>query len=100
MAVVGSAETAARFDRALGAAADAANCAFVSISAEDVRLHQIDQIFFAIARELDWEGVAAQIVRTAYDAISFPAGAGLTAADVAGEHEVDVRELYRSVRRQ
>lgn len=100
VAVAGNADTAGRLERALAAAADAANCAFVTVRAEDVRLHQVDQVFFAVAREIDWEAIAAQLVRAAYDAIAFPAGAGLTAAEVAAEHDVDNRELYRSVRRQ
>lgn len=100
LAVAGSPETAVRLDRALGAAADAAGCAYVAVDAQDVRLHQVDQLFFAVSRQLDWDAIAAQVVRAAYDAIAFPAGSGLTAAEVAAEHEVDSRELYRSVRRQ
>lgn len=101
MAVAGSPETGARLERALGAAADAASCAFVSLGAQDVRLHQIDQLFFAVSREIDWQAIVRQLVRTAYDGIAFPAGAaGVTVAEVAAEHDVDPRELYRSVRRQ
>ena len=100
VAVVGSDDTASRFARALGAAADTAGCVFVSVSAADVKLSQIDALFFAVARELDWDALAAAVVRRAYDAVAFPAGAGLTVAEVAAEHDVDARELYRSVRRQ
>lgn len=100
VAVAGSADTASRFARALGAAADTAGCLFVSVSAADVRLSQVDALFFAVARELDWDALAAALVRRAYDAIAFPAGDGLTVAEVAAEHDVDARELYRSVRRQ
>ena len=100
VAVAGSADTASRFARALGAAADTAGCLFVSVSAADVRLSQVDALFFAVARELDWDALAAALVRRAYDAIAFPAGDGVTVAEVAAEHDVDARELYRSVRRQ
>jgi transposase-like protein len=100
VAVAGSADTASRFARALGAAADTAGCLFVSVSAADVRLSQVDALFFAVARELDWDALAAAFVRRAYDAIAFPAGDGVTVAEVAAEHDVDARELYRSVRRQ
>ena len=98
--VAGSADTAARLERALGAAAAVADCAFVTVRAEDVRLHQIDQLFFAVSRQVDWAALVSRLVRRAYDAIAFPATAGLTATEVAAEHEVDPRELYRSVRRQ
>lgn len=100
VAVAGSEDTANRFARALGAAADTAGCLFVSVSAAETRLSQIDALFFAVARELDWDALAASLVRRAYDAIAFPAGAGLTVAEVSAEHDVDARELYRSVRRQ
>jgi len=100
VAVVGSEDTASRFSRALGAASDACGCLFVSVSAAQTRLSQIDAVFFAVARELDWDALAASFVRRAYDAIAFPAGAGLAVAEVAAEHDVDARELYRSVRRQ
>ncbi|GAC1441192.1 MAG: hypothetical protein NVSMB55_08270 [Mycobacteriales bacterium] len=100
VAVAGSPDTASRLQRALGAAADAANCAFVAVQADDVRLHQVDQLFFAVSREIDWVAVSARLVRSAYEAIAFPAGDGLAASEVAAEHDVDPRELYRSVRRQ
>ena len=100
VAVAGSADTASRLVRALGAAADTAGCLFVSASAADVRLSQVDALFFAVARELDWDALAVALVRRAYDAIAFPAGDGVTVAEVAAEHDVDARELYRSVRRQ
>ena len=100
VSVAGSVDTASRFARALGAAADTAGCLFVSVSAADVRLSQVDALFFAVARELDWDALAAALVRRAYDAIAFPAGDGVTVAEVAAEHDVDARELYRSVRRQ
>ena len=100
VAVAGSDDTAHRFARALGAAADTAGCVFVSVSAENIRLSQIDALFFAVARELDWDALARAVVRRAYDAVHFPAPAGLCIAEVAAEHDVDPRELYRSVRRQ
>jgi hypothetical protein len=100
LAVVGSAETADRLERALGAAADAAHCLFVTAPADIVRLSQIEQVYFTVARAVDWDAVAAAVVRTAYAEINFPAGGTLTVAGVAAEHDVDSRELYRSVRRQ
>ena len=100
VAVAGSADAASRFFRALRAAADVAGCLVAAVAAADVRLSQVDALFFAIARELDWDALAAAFVRRAYDAIAFPAGDGVTVAEVAAEHDVDARELYRSVRRQ
>lgn len=100
LAVVGDEDTGRRLARALGAAADAAGCVFVSASAAQVRLSQVDALFFAVARAVDWDALAAAVVRQAYDAVAFPADDDLTVTAVADRHEVDPRELYRSVRRQ
>lgn len=100
VAVVGSDDAAHRLSRALGAASDTAGCVFVAVSAADARLSQVDALLFAVTRALDWDALAGAVVRQAYDAIAFPPTAGLTVAEVAAEHDVDARELYRSVRRQ
>lgn len=100
MTAVGSPETAARLQRAAGAAADAAGCLFVSVSARDVRLDQVEQLFFAVARQLDWESLAAALLRSAYEDAGMPAATGVSVAEVAEAHDLDARELYRSVRRR
>lgn len=99
VAVAGSIDTAARLQRAVGAAADATGCLFVAVSAQDVRLDQVDQLLFAVTRQIDWDALSAALVRTAYDAVNMPAQSGLTVAEVAASYELDARELYRSVRR-
>ena len=99
MAVVGSATTAARLERAVGAACDAHDCVFVPVSAQDVRVDQVEQLLFAIARAVDWDALAGAVLRRAYDAVGMPATAGLAIADVAELYDLDARELYRSVRR-
>lgn len=99
--VAGDAEVADRFEGSLGAVADQQHCLMVRLSAETTKVHMIDQVFFAVARQIDWDQVAAAIVRSAYDDIAFPATPGrLTVAEVAADHELDPRELYRSVRRK
>lgn len=101
VAVVGDALAADRFERALQAAADDHDCVLARVSAETTKVHLVDQLFFAVARQLDWTGIAQQIVRTAYDDIAVPAGSGaLTVAAVADAHDLNPGELYRSVRRQ
>lgn len=69
----------------------------------------VDQLFTAVARQLDWPSLAAAVVERAYDHAGFPApdevaarrvGGHLEVATVAAFHEVDVTELYRSVRRR
>jgi hypothetical protein len=102
VAVVGDGGAADRLESALGAAVAEHNDLFVRISAESVRVHMIDQIFFAISRVVDWESLAAASVRSAYADASFPVpdGAGLTVAEISRHHDVDARELYRSIRRR
>ena len=99
VAVAGTPEAAARLQRAVGAGADATGCLFVGTSARDVRVDQVDQLFFAVTRALDWDAVSAAVVRAAYDVAGAPALEGLTVAEVAASYDLDSRELYRSVRR-
>jgi len=101
VSVVGDGGAADRLESALAAATAECGGLHVPVSAESTRVHLIDQIFGAVSRAVDWEGMAAAHVRAAYEAAAFPApaDAGLTVAEVARRHDVDGRELYRSVRR-
>ena len=101
VAVVGDSGAADRLESALAAATAELGGVFVSISAESARVHMIDQIFFAVSRAVDWQRLAADHVQTAYADAAFPVphGCGLVVNEVARHHDVDARELYRSVRR-
>src|SRR6266540_40167 len=118
VAVVGGDRVAERFHTGLAAAATAEGYLFAAVDAASVRVHLIDQLFFAVARQVDWHALAASAVRAAYDAAAFPvpdvavldasavgSGApastgGLAVTTVATSYDVNPRELYRSVRRQ
>jgi hypothetical protein len=101
LAVVGNTDVADRFEQSLRTAAEQHGCLAVSLSAETTKAHMVDQVFFEVARQVDWDQVAATVVRTAYDDIAVPAAAGrLSVAEVAADHDLDARELYRSVRRR
>lgn len=101
VAVVGDGGAADRLEAALAAATTEHGGLHVSVSAESTRMHMVDQIFYAVSRAVDWKGLAAAHVRAAYEMSAFPApsGSGLSVAEVARHHNVDSRELYRSVRR-
>jgi P-loop Domain of unknown function (DUF2791) len=100
LVVTGDADVADRFEQSLQAVAGREHALMVSLSAETTKVHLIDQVFFAVARQIDWDQVAVAIVDTAYDNIALPAAPGrLTVAEVAADHDLDPRELYRSVRR-
>ncbi|MGH3680451.1 MAG: BREX system ATP-binding domain-containing protein [Natronosporangium sp.] len=77
----------------------------VVVDAASTKVHMIDQLFFAVARQLDWADLAAAAVRSAYQRVGSPPPTpppdqtGLTITEVAAYHELDATELYRSVRR-
>ena len=98
--VAGSPDTASRLERAVAAASDTAGCVFVSVPAAGVRIDQVEQLFFAVARAVDFDVLAAALVRAAWAATGMPAGAGIRVADVAAEYDLVASELYRSVRRE
>jgi len=101
VAVVGEDGAADRLETALASAAARARALYAPISAESTRVHMVDQIFLAVSRAVNWEAVAAAHVRAAYEEAAFPVAEGddLTVTAVARRHDVDSRELYRSVRR-
>ena len=72
-----------------------------AVDAATVRIHMIDQVFFEVARQVDWDALAAHAVRGAWAAIAHPApDDGLTAEAVAAHHGVDAGELTRDVNRE
>lgn len=99
--VTGDGQVADGFERSLRHEADQHDVQMVSLSAETTKAHMIDQVFFAVARQIDWDQVAVGILSSAYENIAMPATPGrLTVAEVADDHDLDRGELYRSVRRQ
>ncbi|MFI7547571.1 BREX system ATP-binding domain-containing protein [Actinoplanes sp. NPDC049599] len=76
--------------------------AYAEVDAVSTRIHLIDQVFTAVARQMDWVGLADAVVRSSLDLAGFPAPAGADGIDlavIARHHDVDAAELYRSVRR-
>ncbi|MEJ7690530.1 MAG: hypothetical protein WKF76_08965 [Nocardioidaceae bacterium] len=64
LVVAGDADVADRFERSLRAVADQQHCLTAALSAETTKAHMVDQVFFAVARQVDWVQVAAAVVRT------------------------------------
>jgi hypothetical protein len=74
----------------------------VTVDAASTRVHLVDQLFTAIAGQLDWVALASAVVRSALERTAFPAAdddADIDLAAIARRHDVDAAELYRSVRR-
>jgi hypothetical protein len=100
--VAGDDDVAARFHAGLAADAAADGFLYAAVDGAATRAHMADQLFFAVASQVDWTALASGAVRAAYETVAFPVPelpGDLTVAAVAGFYEVDARELYRSVRR-
>jgi hypothetical protein len=100
--VTGSDEVASRWHRCLARAADAEGYLYIGVDAADTRAHMIDQLYAAVARQVDWRDLARRQVRAAWEAVGLPAPSQdeLTVVAVAGHHQVDVPEAARSMRRR
>lgn len=76
---------------------------FAAVDAAATRVHLMDQLFYAVARQVDWMTLAGNVLIDAYRQAGFPAVgrdvSELDVAAVAAHHGIDPTELYRSVRR-
>jgi len=99
MAVAGSPGTVDTLATGLRVAAVAAGLAVAHADAAAVKVQFVDQLFAAVARQLDWEAVARGWLRRVYADLSLQAPGGLAVRSVAGHNGLDAAELQRSVRR-
>lgn len=100
--VTGSDDVAQRWHRNLASSAADEGYLYVAADAGEIRVHLIDQLYAAVARQLDWNDLAGRQVRAAWEQLGLPApnATGLSVAAVADHHDVDPREAARSMRRQ
>lgn len=85
---------------AMGLAGIGSGFEHVRIDAATTKIHMMDQVFAAVAAQIDWVGTARAVVHSAFVEAGFPPpGDDLAISAVAGHHEIDAAELYRSVRR-
>ena len=100
--VVPNVEEAQQFSRTVRDRAATAGYVAADVDAVDVRVHMMDQVFFAVARQVDWDALAARRVRAAFAAVDYPvadAGDDISVEAVAAYHRVDPGELSRDVNR-
>ena len=99
--VAGDAADADRFSQIVRERAARLEYATVRVDAVNTRIHMMDQLFFAVAAQVDWEALAARRVRAAYAAIAHavPDGADVSVEAVAAHHRVDPGELTRDINR-
>jgi hypothetical protein len=83
-------------------AARRAGYVVATVDAVSTRVQLMDQVFFDVARQLDWDGLAAATARVAVAAAGYPAqsGSSLSIDSLAAHHRVDARELKRDVDRE
>ncbi len=96
-------EAAAAFSGAVRTEADGAGYLSAGADAAATRVHMIDQVFFEVARQVDWDGLATIAVRRALVAASFPVpddSADVSVETVAARYGVDSGELSRDVNRR
>lgn len=95
-------ESATAFMERLTEVAQLARFGVARVDAADTRVHLLEQVFFAVARQVDWDGLATVATRGALEAAGYPAPAGGPVAldGLASQYRVDQRELKRDVDRQ
>ncbi|MGH9056969.1 MAG: BREX system ATP-binding domain-containing protein [Acidimicrobiales bacterium] len=94
--------TASAFVEGFGAAASGAGYCVAVVDAANTRVHLLEQVLFDVARQVDWDGLAASAARGAFESAGYPAppDGSVTLDRVAAHHGVDARELKRDVDRQ
>ncbi|MGH9077138.1 MAG: BREX system ATP-binding domain-containing protein [Acidimicrobiales bacterium] len=94
----GVAET---FAAQLSTAAAGAGYTVARVDAAETRVHLLEEVFYQVARQVDWDGLAEVAARAAIDAAGYPAaGSGLSLDQLATHHRVEARELRRDIDRE
>ncbi|MGH9063922.1 MAG: BREX system ATP-binding domain-containing protein [Acidimicrobiales bacterium] len=86
----------------LGGLGREAGYVVATVDASVTRVHLLEQVFFEVARQVDWDGLAAKTARRALEGAGYPVPPGsaeLSLERVAAHHGVDARELKRDVDR-
>lgn len=93
---------ATRFIAGFAPAAAQAGYAVASVDAAETRVHLLEQVFFDVARQIDWDELASAATIRAATAAGYPPGAGERPSieALAAHHQVDPRELKRDLDRQ
>jgi hypothetical protein len=94
--------SAASFLEGFAAMARGAGYALASVDAADTRVHLLEQVFFDVARQTDWDDLAVAATRAAVAEAGYPASPdGDVELDrLAAYYKVDARELRRDIDRQ
>lgn len=73
----------------------------VRIDASRTKVHLMEQVFFELARQVDWDDLATRTLRRAYASSLWPAvGDDFAVSDVAAHHGVAEGEVAREINRE
>ena len=100
-AVAPTVELRRRVGRGIARAAEEAACQVAVLDSAAVKLHQVEQIFFSVARQIDWDGLARTVVRRLLTAEGFvlpPPGDSLDYREIAARNDYLEGELRHDVR--
>ena len=99
--VPSSDEVASSFSGLLREQAERRGFVFAEVDAATTKVHLIEQIFFAVSKQVDWDALAATTTRRALSAAGYPVGDEIPSLEaIATRDHVDARELKRDVDRQ
>jgi hypothetical protein len=95
-------EDAATLRRELRAAGERAGYAVGVVDAGSTKVHLMEQIFFELARQIDWDALAETTVRRVAAEVSYPVPEGplLSVSALASHYNVDAKELQRDIDRR
>ncbi len=99
--VVGDDGALAFVQRRLREASGRHNLAFISIDAGNTRLHMIQDVFFAIARALDWNALARHFVEALFNESGYAwpqPGCLVSMPDLAAANRIDITLLRRDIK--
>jgi hypothetical protein len=95
----GDDEVSKRWHAALGETAVEAGYVFVALDSADVRIHLLQEVTLAATRTIEWRATAVAVIRSCYEREGLPARESVLVQRVATDHDVDARELTRTMRR-
>lgn len=95
-------DAAQEFMACFGAGARKTGYAVCQVDSAETRVHLLEQVFFAIARQIDWDELAGIATRRALREAGYPEpeDGGVVIDRLAAHYQVDVGELKRDVDRQ
>ncbi len=99
--VVGDNGGLAFVQRRLREASERHNLTFISIDAGNTRLHMIQDVFFAIARALDWNALARHFVEALFNGSGYAwsePGRPVSMQDLATANRIDITLLRRDIK--